>query len=161
MKNKIIIIIFLIVIFLMSVGYASFATELKVYGVAEIKGTWDVEITNIKILSSKGTSTSEPPQFENTSAIFYPLLNKPGDTIIYEITITNKGSIDAVLSSADFEIDENGSPAILVETTSPSQELKAKDSTSFTVTITYDENVTEEPAVKTQLITGNITYVQK
>ena len=148
MKNSknIIIIALLTVIVIMAVGYSEFATQLTINGTAQIIGEWNA-----------GT-----PEFTVTSATFNAELSRPGDKIVYEITIENAGTINATLQSATFTTDEeNGSPAIKYETTQPAQTLNSGETTTFTVTVMYDENIEQVPEVTTKTITGIIEYVQK
>lgn len=164
MKNykNIIITVLLIVIGLMAVGYSAFATQLKINGTAQIIGEWNVKITGIKAKSVSEGADAGKPEFTVTSANFYAKLSKPGDKIVYEITIENAGTMDAILQSATFTPDqENGSPAIKYETTQPAQTLNSGDTTTFTVTVIYDENMEEVPEIKEKTITGIIEYVQK
>lgn len=101
------------------------------------------------------------PQYTNTSATFSAKLLKPNDTITYEITIKNAGTIDAKLGNKTFTTDEEkGSPAIIYTTTNPANILKAGEETTFTVTVQYDPETKETPSVKTKTITGIIEYVQ-
>ena len=161
MKNKrnIIIIILMIVIVFMAVAYSEFATQLQINGNAEITG---VKITGIEAQEVSDGCNAGEPEFTNTSATFNAKLQKPGDKISYVITIKNSGTIDAILDSEKYTSDEvNGSSAIIYSNTSPSQTLLAGQETTFTVTVTYDENVTEVPEIKTKSIIGIIEYVQK
>ena len=164
MKNtkNIIIIVLLIVIVVMAVGYSAFATQLKINGTAQIIGEWNVKITGIKAQFVSEGANAGTPEFTVTSATFDAKLSKPGDKIVYEITIENAGTMDASLQSAKFTPDEeNGSPAIKYETTQPAQTLNPGDTTTFTVTVIYDENMEEVPEIKEKTITGIIEYVQK
>ncbi len=102
------------------------------------------------------------PTFTNTVANFSSKLVKPGDSITYEITIQNAGTINAVLSSATFQEDtENGSPAINYETTEPASSLPAGQETKFTITVSYDQETSQIPEIKTKTITGIIEYEQE
>ena len=164
MKNRknIIIIILIVVITLMAVAYSEFATQLKINGNAEITGQWDVKIIGIEAKDVSEGCSAGSPEYTNTTAKFDAKLNKPGDKISYEITIKNAGTIDAILSESKFTSDEeHGSSAIIYSNTSPSQTLLAGQETTFTVTVTYDESVTEVPEIKTKSIIGIIEYVQK
>ncbi len=164
MKNtkNIIIIALLIVIGIMAVGYSAFATQLKINGTAQIIGEWNVKITGIKAQYVSEGSDAGTPTFTVTSATFDAKLSKPGDKIIYEITIENAGTIDASLKSATFTPGEgNESPAIKYETTQPAQTLNSGDTTTFTVTVIYDETIQEIPEIKEKTITGIVEYVQK
>ncbi len=161
-KKDIIVGTLLIVISLMAIGYSTFATQLNISGTAEIVGEWNVKITNIEVKELSDGCDAGKLQYTNTTATFNAKLKKPGDVITYEITIQNAGTIDATLNSAIFTPDnENGSPAIIYETTDPSQTLNAGDITTFTVTVKYDEKLTSVPEVKTKQLTGVIEYVQK
>lgn len=161
-KNRIVLIVLLIVISVMAVAYAIFATELKINGEAEIVGEWNIKITGIEVKEvSEGCNPGEPT-FTDTTASFSSELQKPGDKITYEITIENLGIIDAVLDSATFTPDDiNGSPAIIYTTVSPSETLNSGEKTTCTVTVMYDEDSEEVPDLKSKEITGIIEYVQK
>ena len=149
----------MIVIVFMAVAYSEFATQLQINGNAEITG---VKITGIEAQEVSDGCNAGEPEFTNTSATFNAKLQKPGDKISYVITIKNSGTIDAILDSEKYTSDEvNGSSAIIYSNTSPSQTLLAGQETTFTVTVTYDENVTEVPEIKTKSIIGIIEYVQK
>ena len=161
-KSKIVMIVLLIVISVMATAYSIFASQLTINGESEIVGEWNVKITGIEATEVSDGCDAGVPEFTDTTATFSADLEKLGDTIVYEVTIENAGTIDATLSSANFTPDdENGSPAIIYSTTDPSKELVAGGKTSFTITITYDENSTEIPSIKTKKITGVINYVQK
>ena len=164
MKNKTqnIVIILLIIISIMAIGYATFATQLTINGTAKIVGEWDVKITNIIAKNVSDGCNAGTPTFTNTVATFNSELGKPGDSITYEITIKNAGTINATLSTAKFKEDtENGSSAINYETTQPALSLPAGQETTFTVTVNYDEETVEVPEIKTKTITGIIEYEQE
>lgn len=163
MKNtkKIIFITLLLVILLMTVGYARFETQLNINGTAEIIGEWNVKITNIEAIEISEGCDSGSPQFTNTTVTFDAKLVKPGDSITYLVTIKNLGTIDAVLSNIVFKELEGGSPAILYETTEIKPTLDAGETTTFNIKIEYDKNVTENPEITTKSITGIIEYSQK
>lgn len=159
---NVIVIALLLLICAMAVGYAAFATQLTINGNAEIiSGQWNVQITKIEATSINGTAVAGTPTHTTTTATFNAQLVKPGDSVTYTVTVENKGTIAAVLDSATFTPQENGSPAIIYTTTDPAQELAAGGTTTFTVTATFDPSVTAEPEVKTKSITGVIEYVQK
>ena len=163
MKNyrNIIIITIIIIIIAMAVAYSAFATQLNINGQSKIVGEWNIKITGISAENVSPGCDAGTPKYSNTKAIFDAKLQKPGDTITYVITIKNAGTIDAVLSSADFIPDnENGSPAISYEITNPAQSLKAGTETTCKVQIIYNKETTEVPSIKTKKIVGVIEYVQ-
>ncbi len=162
-KSKNIIIgALLIVILTMAVGYSAFATDIPINGSAEIIGEWNVRITNIEAKDVSEGCNAGTPEYTNTTAKFNAKLNKPGDKVSYEITVKNAGTIDAIRNECKFTSDEeHGSSAIIYSNTEPSETLLAGEQTTVTVTITYDETVTELPEIKTKSVTGIIEYVQK
>lgn len=159
--KNIIIITLLIMILLMAVGYATFVTQLNIKGTAEIVGEWDVRITNVEAVDVSEGCDGGTPEFTNTTVTFDAKLAKPGDSISYLVTIENLGTIDAVLSNIVYKELDNGSPAILYETTELDTLLEAGETTSYTIKMEYDENTTEIPDVTTKSITGIVEYEQK
>ncbi len=162
MKNgkNILIAGLLVAIMVMSVGYAAFASQLNLNGTTTIDGEWDVEITAIKASNVTGDAVAGTPSYTASTATFNATLKKPGDAITYTVTVENKGNIDAKLNDTVFTEGANGSPAIVYTHTDPAATLAAGDSTTFTVTTTYDASYTETPAITTKTITGLIEYVQ-
>ena len=163
MKNSknIVIILLLITISVMAVGYASFATQIVFNGTAEIVGKWDVKITEVVAeYVSEGCDASNL-SFTNTSVTFDAKLAKPGDHITYRVTITNAGTIDAILNNITFTPEEDGSPAIIYMTSDLPPTLNAGETVTLLIHVRYDENTTEEPEIKTRTITGIIEYIQK
>ncbi len=161
-KTKIIAMLVLIIISIMSVAYAIFATQLTINGETEIVGEWNIRITGIEVSEVSEGCDSGTPEFTDTTVTFNAKLEKPGDVITYVITVQNAGTIDAILNSVTFTPDnENGSLAIVYSTTNPSETLNSGEQTTFTVSVTYDENYTEVPEIKTKQIVGIIEYVQK
>ncbi len=162
-KNKILIIIlfFLATIILMSVGYSSFATDFTINGVAEITGEWDVRITNITASYVPDGCDAGTPTFTNDSINFSAKLNKPGDEIIYEVTIENLGTIDAELQTIIFTEEIDGIEEINYTTSELKKDLNVGDSTTFNIIVTYVKNTNKIPDVKTKTLMGIIQYVQK
>ena len=161
-KRNIIIGSIIAVILLMAVGYSAFATQLSLNGTAEIISEWDVRITNIETTQISDGCDDGDPQFTNTTATFDAKLEKPGDVVVYEITIENQGTIDAALGAVVFKADEeSGSEAITYSTTELAKTLDAGGQTKLQVTIQYDPKATQIPSIKTKAITGIIEYVQR
>ena len=162
-KNRVLIIIifFLAIIVLMAVGYSTFATDFTINGVAEITGNWDVSITNITAIQVPDGCDGGTPTFTNDSINFSAKLNKPGDEIIYEVTIENLGTIDAELQTIIFTEEIDGIEEINYTTSELKKDLNVGDSTTFNVIVTYVKNTKSVPDVKTKTLTGIIQYVQK
>ena len=160
MKYVLLISIFLAII-IMSIGYASFATNLSIQGTSQITGQWDIRITDVTVQEASPGSDPGAPTFTNTSVSFDAKLAKPGDSISYLVTIQNNGSIDAELGGIVFIEEIEGSDAISYTLTKPDDELKSGQTTTFTITVTYKLSTTEMPETKTKSITGTIEYVQE
>lgn len=98
MRNKLLISA-LVLVGLASVAYAAFAQTLTINGTGTAAGTWDVEITDITQTSATGATDNVAPSFNATSATFDVDLAYPGATATYDVTVTNNGSIPAILSA--------------------------------------------------------------
>ena len=106
-KKNILIGALLVAIIAMAVGYAALAQQLTINGTAQVSSTWDVKFTSI----SEGTpsnSTGVTPTASNktpavisgnTTATFDVEFQTPGDTMEYDIIVTNNGSLDAKLAN--------------------------------------------------------------
>lgn len=159
-RRKMLIIAFLSLILFVSVSYSLFSSSFDFNGTSEIVGEWNVGITNVTVKSSNNSELTDIPKYDNNSVTFEAKLNKPGDEIIYEITVSNTGTIDAILDKFVFNEEENGSEAIKYEVSSIANNLKAGTNTTFTVKIFYDKDVTKLPSIKTKILTGIIEYIQ-
>ena len=161
-KRNLIIGSLLAVLVVMTVGYAAFSTQLKITGNASITSNWDVQITGI----SNGTPTGSAenainPTYDILTANMEVNLYSPGDSMTYEITIQNKGTIDATLSKIT-KTDTNN-PAILFETSGLEEgdDLLAGETTKMTVKITYNPSTTGQPDNLTSELNVTLTYEQK
>lgn len=98
-KNYIIIALFIAIV-AMGVGYAALTQALVVNGTAGVgDAKWAVEITNIEESTMVGATTNGELEYDATSATFSVNLAYPGASAIYDVTVANNGTIDAVLES--------------------------------------------------------------
>ena len=83
----------------MGIGYAVLSQTLNISGTANMKGTWDIKITDISEASRTGKADPGTPTISTSgvSASFEANLWMPGDSITYNITVKNNGNIDAAL----------------------------------------------------------------
>ena len=106
-KNRNYIIIGLCaVLVLMAVGFAAFSQQLQINGTSNITSSWDIRITGIRAVNlgsvtNNGAYDITEPSIgsDNLSASFQTGLKSPGDTRIYEIEVTNSGSLDAEVTT--------------------------------------------------------------
>ncbi len=160
-SKKIIMITMCCLICIMAVGYAAFATQLTINGTASIESTWKILFTKIEEVSkTSGVAITNPPTASGTTATFNVDLTSPGDKIVYKITVANQGTIDAIIN--DITASEAGSDAIKFEISGikKGDKLASKTTTTFNVTISYNESITSQPALTDSILTININYVQ-
>ena len=158
-RNYIIIGLCMILV-IMGVGYAAFQSQLKISGTSNITSNWSVKITNIqsKVVSGAPTNISEPTHTD-TTATFRTRLTSPGDTMQYDVTVSNEGDIDAKLDK--ITVPENTNPAIGFEVSGIEEGslLEAKQTAILTVTVKYN-NVTEQPEDLTADLKVTLDYSQ-
>ncbi len=117
-KKNIIIVALCCALVFIGVGYAALSQTLTVTGTGNATGDWNIKITNIQIAQDNNgnpiktpTATSKSAVPNNTDAVsatFQVEFLQPGDYIEYDVTIQNKGTIDAVLENLTFAPTTNG-----------------------------------------------------
>lgn len=157
----------LAVVFVMAVGYAAFAQQLTINGSASISSSWDIKITDIQPGSPVGTAVSNSASVGGggLSASFSASLQSPSDSLTYTVTVHNGGNIDAKLSEWNLSAgDDNANDPIVysVSGLTNDEELAAGADKKFTVTVTYNNNVTSQPETGdlTKGATVTLTYTQ-
>ena len=164
-KKNVLMIALLVAVVAMSVGYAALAQTLTINGTANISADWDVVITGIETVSTTGATLVDEPTFDETSATFEVNLAYPGATATFDVTVENKGTIDAILDSITGVDTANALDPkyITYEVTgvAANDELDSGKTATATVTVTWaasEETVPEDTVSKTATITLN--YVQ-
>ena len=145
-RRKIVIGALCSVLLLMAVGYAAFAANLNIKGSTNISSSWDVRITNITSKNVVGSASNlENPSYTNLTATFKTKLISPGDSIEYDITVTNNGNIDAILDK--ITITDSNNPAIIFTKSGLTEgdTLVASESKVLTVKVEYSNSVTSQP----------------
>ena len=141
-KKRVIVIVSLCVLLLiMSAGYAAFSSVLNIKGISSITSNWDIKITNVKIKNTNGSAeNTKDPIWNNLTATVEADLYEPGDYVEYEITIENKGNLNAKLSKISMS-EVNDSP--IKFTTSGVTEgdnLNTNSVATLTVKVEYDSS---------------------
>ena len=148
------------ILVIMGVGYAAFSSQLKISGTSNITSNWSVKITDIqsKVVSGTPTNASEPTHTD-TTATFRTTLTNPGDTMQYDVTVSNEGDIDAKLDK--ITIPESTNPAIGFEVSGIEEGslLRSKETAKLTVIVKYN-NVTEQPSNLTADLKVTLDYSQ-
>ena len=148
------------ILVIMGVGYAAFQSQLRISGTSNITSNWSVKITDIqsKVISGTPANASEPTHTD-TTATFRTTLTSPGDTMQYDVTVSNEGDIDAKLDK--ITIPESTNPAIGFEVSGIEEGslLEAKQTALLTVTVKYND-VTEQPSDLTADLEVTLDYSQ-
>ncbi len=108
-KQNIAIIAVVAFVLAISVGYALFSETLQINGTATAKGNFDVQFTSATQGDSKGYTKQKEPEHElakiedggKTLTITVNKLDYPGAYVNIPITVTNQGTISAVLKSVE------------------------------------------------------------
>jgi len=95
--------ILLACILTMAIGYAVLQQRLDISGTSKITSEFNIQVTGISEFASDGYAETANMDFTPTSATYSTNIKAPGDYMIYEIVIENKGTLDGY-----FEIAEGG-----------------------------------------------------
>lgn len=156
------------VIVLMGIGFASIFSDLEIKGGTSLSNTWNVQITNIEAVDTKGKANPGTPTRTATTANFNATLEEPGDAVTYEVTVTNNGSINAVLTTINKVFDNLDTDAIEYTLSEQNPVINAKlasgETHTFTVTATYKSTAIGENAPteqeKTKAFSLQLKYEQ-
>lgn len=151
MKRQSILIIGVISFFIaMSIGYAIFSENLEVNGTASAQGTFDVEFTSIGEPTCLGlTSTCDAASLatissdKNTLNVTVNKLEFPGSYVTIPITITNKGTIPAILKSIEeqnLRADTSVKVSYIGLSEQQGKRLSQNETQTFTIKVMWDEN---------------------
>lgn len=176
--NKKIVLVAMILMLLISVGYATIFTTLQITGTANIAATsWDIHFGTITETTGSVTPTTAPT-INGTEITYAVTLSKPGEFYEFTVPVENAGTINA-------KIAENG----ITKTTLTQEQdvianyiVKYSDNTDIAVgdklgkavsgtpttktikvRVEYDENITAEQlnAMGNSDITLNLTFSLK
>jgi len=160
-KRNIIIGALCTVLLLMAVGYAAFSSILNIKGTTNISSNWDIRITNVESKNVVGSaSNAQDPDWDNLTATFKTNLEVPGDSIEYDVTVENKGTLNAKLDKINMTSSNN--PAIKFTTTGLTEgdKLGAGSSAILTVKVEYLTGVEVDNENLSANLTVTLDYVQ-
>lgn len=160
-KNNIIIGSLLGVMLIMTVGYAAFNSVLNIKGTSGISSNWDVRITNVVSKNVVGkASNAKEPTFEALTASMEVNLEEPKDSIEYDITVTNQGTINAKLDKINLTDPNN--PAIKFTTSGLTEgtKLKVGESAVLTIKVEYLDGISVDPNNMSSTLTVTLEYSQ-
>ena len=156
---------------IMAVGYAALAQTLTINGTATISSTWDVKITNAAIDNGNTTAptTSAPPTVGagGTTATFNVKFTEPGQKITYLITVTNGGTLNAILRSIQMNPSNSTSTAVttgiyynVTGVTANTTRCDAGETNQVKLEIGWNQTGTELPEELEKEITITLNYEQ-
>ena len=159
-KRKIIIFSLVGILLLMAVGYSAFKTNLNITGTSNITSVWDVRITNVKIKETSGLAENvgDLDSYTNLEANMEANFYEPGDYITYTVTVSNQGTLDAMLDSVKLNMPEQEVINFKVEGATSKEKLPAGSSKDIDVTMEYTGNNPED--VGSVEADVNLDYVQ-
>ena len=140
-KRNIIIFSLVGVLLCMVAGYAAFQTQLKVTGSSTVTSNWDIEITNVTAGTPTGSAENAvAPSYDKLWASMEANLYDKGDAMEYDVTIENKGTLDAKLNDIITNLDNSNNEAVIITFSgyTKGEVLKAKTSKVVHVKIEYN-----------------------
>ncbi len=161
-RKKIVVGSAVVLCFLLVTGYASFAQPVA-YPARTVFNNWNISFTDVSREEVLGTALeNSAPSFNGTTATFNVSLSSLGDSITYDFTIKNNGTLNAKVDGVYVLPANKASDAILFTTSGleVGDVLKAGESTHIKVNALYvgKENMSKEDFKKS--VTVVINYVQ-
>ncbi len=146
-KRNIIIGSLCCLLIIMGIGYAVLSQTLNISGTANMRGTWDIKITDISEASRTGKADPGTPTISTSgvSASFEANLWMPGDSITYNITVKNNGNIDAALKELVPSVENGVQQVKFSNNAVQGKVLRQSESYTFQVSVVFDEDATEIP----------------
>lgn len=175
-RNNIIIGALLVTIALMTIGYAALATQSTINNKSNNnnnKDTWNVEFESITKNSTLTTTDAKEitlPTASGTAVSFNVELPNSESKITYDLTVVNKGTLDAKLNNiiGIDELNSNEPKEIIYEIQklddtnnseiTYNEDLLTKGRNHFRVTIKSNKTFTEK---KAKAGTIYLNYIQK
>lgn len=170
-RNTMIISCLVVAIIAMSVGYAALAQQLTVTGTAGTgNASWAIAFDSITkntaLTSAAGVTEVSEPVVSGASATFDVTFDYPGTKVVYDITVKNSGTIDAIYEGVSgVDAANEAAPTEIqytVEKTDADVDLLNGGSDTYRVTIEWPSTsttVSKESSSKTATI--HFDYAQK
>ena len=146
----------------MGIGYAILSQTLNISGIANMKGNWNVKITNMELLSENKTGRAEEVShsFTDTTATFEANLYMPGDSIEYRVTVENQGNIDAALNDIIQTKTNKDKNLKFTNSLIGTEILTSGSKMSFTMKVEIPEDAETLPEVKVSKYEIKLIYIQ-
>ena len=145
----------------MVVGYAAFNTELKISGTSKVTSNWDIRITNVTDGTPTGSAKNTvKPSWTTLTASMEADLYEKGDAMEYDVTIENRGTLDAKLNDILTNTQNSNSEAVIITFSgyTKGEVLEHGKSKLVHVKIEYNPNYEGEPTSNEVEIEYNPNY---
>ena len=146
----------------MGIGYAILSQTLNISGIANMRGNWNVKITNMELLSENktGRAVEVSHSFTDTTATFTADLYMPWYSLEYRVTVENQGNKDAVLKSITPTTTNKSEGIKFSHSEIDNTVLTAGKTISFTMKVEFLEDATSIPNVENVKYNLELVYVQ-
>ncbi len=160
-KQRIIIGTLCAIVIGLTVGYAVLSQTLNIQGTGGITTDWRIEITNVQTKKTVGNAKNvTDPSFDKLTANMSASFEKPGDSITYDITVSNLGNIDAVLDSIKMSMEEQEYIDFKIEGITAREELIVDQDITFQLIMKLSENIPDIPSNQSFDFSMNLNYLQ-
>ncbi len=161
MKNKSSFIIIIVLLFIvgLSFSYVSYSLKNNQSNTSREYSKWDVEITNIEI-TTIGESEDNGYTYKEDTLVIKPIIKTIEDSILYRVTIKNKGSIPAKLGRYLYN-EKNSERHLTFKHNIPKEELAPGEETIVELVVYPTDEIFEEGATYTNEYTAIYEYIQK
>ena len=149
------------ILLVMTIGYSAFSSKLDIKGSSMVTSKWDIEITDLQVKNTLGEAEDVSHSFDTLTANMEADFYSPGDEITYEVTVSNLGTLDAVLDNIKINMDSQDIIQFKVDGITSGEELKQGTSTKFDLIMKYNENITSQPGETSIDFSMDLNYLQK
>ena len=160
-QRKIIMFSLIFTLICMTVGYASFQSNLNITGSSTVTSNWDIEITNVTSGTASGTAENTvSPTWDKLTASMEANLYGKDDSMEYDVTIENKGTLDAKLEDITTNLENANNDAVVITFSgyTKGEKLLKGESKTIHVKIAYNPSYTgDETSSEVEI---NFNYVQ-
>ena len=157
-KNSLLVVLFVLLIAI-SVGYAAFAQTLFINGTASANGNFKLKFTEAEIAPNVGAEDSTVTiQSGGDSLNIDMQLEYPGAGGVVTATITNTGSIPAILDNITFTGLDDTDILVSYDESVKGKTIEPNGTQDFTITVKWDEASTT--TAKTINFTAKLDYKQ-
>ena len=174
-KKRLNYLLVIVLLLLVSVGYAVLSTNLNIVGSSQINApTWDIHFENVSVASGSVTASTPTIDTNKTTVNYSVTLSIPGDYYEFTVDAVNAGTIDGMVSVVSNKLNNveiTTLPNYLEYKVSyedgvdiaPNHLLAANTSEKYKVHVGYkkDISVSDLPSTPQTLnLTFSVTYVQ-